>query len=97
MKQFANGKPSIMSKIIEIFHRSPSRTNRDHILSACINSVLCVVVATEAFGLGVDVYDIRSLTFSMLVQKNYAYAKSRNKVGLIWLSRCDVIKTLHSV
>ena len=65
LDQYVDRKPSLKNRKIAMFHRSTAARNKEHVLEEFKkpNSNLSVVVATNAFGMGLDVSDIRLVMF----------------------------------
>ena len=90
MKQYVDGIPSIESRTIEMFHRSTAPSNKEHILSELgkLNSTIRVVIATEAFGLGVDVPDIRVILFYGVPRSLESFVQQVGRAGRDGKSSC---------
>ena len=96
LQQYEDGIPSVQSRTIDMFHRSTTPTIKDHILSEFVkvNSRLRVVVASEAFGLGVDVSDIRVVIFYGAPHSLESYVQLLGRAGRDGKNSCAHL--LHS-
>lgn len=81
--QFKDRKKSLKNRNIAMFHRSTAPRNKEHILSDFpkIDCALKVVIATSAFGMGVDIPDIEQVIFYGVPRNMETYAQQLGRSG----------------
>ena len=83
LSQFKDCEPTLENRAMAMFHRSTDEVNKSHVLKDFpkVNTALRVVIATSAFGMGIDVPDVARIVFYGVPRSMESFSQQFGRCG----------------